>query len=99
MESRTRDCFMSCIPASDSNFYKKVVKIQDGSTNVEYQNKKYILSKQTLQSGKIVKIFADEAGGKDFISFNMYKLKTGWELKPCEMPVDKVVNFMEELET
>jgi peptide-methionine (S)-S-oxide reductase len=82
----------------DQNFYTKVERIQSGSTNIKFQNKRYILSKELLPNGKVIKVYAEELGGKDFISFNMYKLKNGWELKPCEMPVGKVVNFIKEME-
>lgn len=82
----------------NQEFFTIVEQIPLGSNEVKFQNVKYILSKELLQDGKIIKIFADELGGNDFISFNMYKIKSGWSLKPCEMPAEKVVNFIDGFE-
>jgi peptide-methionine (S)-S-oxide reductase len=77
----------------NQDFYSKIALIESGSTKVMFQKKRYILSKEILQSGKVIKVYAEELGGNNFISFNMYKLKNGWELKPCKMLVEKSCKF------
>jgi hypothetical protein len=83
---------------TDTDFYEKVNSIKNTTTETMFHNKKYILSKETLQNGKIVKVYASQAGGQDFISFNMYKLKEGWRLKACEMPDIKVIQFIQNID-
>jgi peptide-methionine (S)-S-oxide reductase len=41
-----------------------------------------------------VKVYAEEFGGLDFISFNFYLTQSGHQLKPCEMPIEKVTQFI-----
>ncbi|MEM6576854.1 MAG: hypothetical protein AAF678_00045 [Pseudomonadota bacterium] len=38
-------------------------------------------------------LVAEELGGSDYISFNLYRLSSGPRLKPCEMPSTKVIDF------
>lgn len=78
----------------ESDFFQKVEMLKNGTLEVIFEHKKYLLSKQTSQDSKRITVYADEVGGTDFISFNMYKLKSGWTLKPCEMPVEKVTKFI-----
>jgi hypothetical protein len=40
-------------------------------------------------------LFAEELGGGNFVSFNLYVLSGGrWLLKPCEMSSSKVLEFV-----
>ncbi|WP_343044361.1 hypothetical protein [Roseobacter ponti] len=41
-----------------------------------------------------MKLFAEEAGGNDYISLNFYRLKSGARLYPCEMSRGKVLSFV-----
>ena len=64
-----------------------------------YKNKRYLLSKQTQLKGKLIKLYAEELGNIDFISLNYYTNIDGGLLKPCEMPKEKVVDFILDLQT
>ena len=45
--------------------------------------------------GKRMKLFAEELGGNDHVSFNLYFTAGGKPvLKPCEMPQEKVIDFV-----
>ena len=48
--------------------------------------------------GPVQKLLAEELGGNDYISLNLYRLRSGPRLKPCEMPERKVVDFVTALE-
>jgi len=37
---------------------------------------------------------AQELGGPDYVSLNLYTLKDGPRLYPCEMPAEKVISFL-----
>jgi hypothetical protein len=56
--------------------------------------RRYIASKTTHSGGRAVKLVAEELGGGDYISLNLYHLDAGARLFPCEMPLAKVVDFV-----
>lgn len=73
---------------------RHIQQIPLGYSEVVYQNKKYSLTRRNFNDGKSTKVFAQELGGKDFISFNWYWTAKGEQLKPCEMPTQKVLDFL-----
>lgn len=72
-------------------------RLPAGYSVVSYRNKKYGLTKAVFNRGRSVKIYAEELGGPDFISLNFYLTGRGEQLRPCEMPAEKVVAFLEGL--
>lgn len=54
----------------------------------------YAVTRQDLAGGKAQKLVAYERGGRDYISLNLYRLAFGAQLKPCEMPKEKVIRFV-----
>jgi hypothetical protein len=69
--------------------------LPEGSCDVIYRGRRYLLRKATCLKGRLIKCYAEELGGNDFISLNYYPtLKIGG-LKPCEMAPEKVVDFVE----
>ena len=54
---------------------------------------------QRSDDGKRISLFAQELGGRDVISFNLYYLSSGEAaLKPCEMSDKKVAAFVVKLD-
>lgn len=43
---------------------------------------------------RVRKLYGECLRGGDHVSFNLYALADGWHLKPCEMPAQKVVDFV-----
>jgi len=78
-------------------FHKKLLSLPNGSYDVVYKIKRYLLSKQTQLQGKLIKLYAKELGGNDFISLNYYPEIQDGLLKPCEMPKEKVIEFIIEI--
>ena len=74
-------------------------KINEGYSTGTYEGKRYGITKTTFNNGSSVKVYAEELGGNDFISFNYYLTKGEAQLKPCEMPAQKVIRFLENLKT
>lgn len=63
-----------------------------------YQGKCYRLTKTVMATGRSQKLEAEELGGNDYISFNLYRLASGESLlKPCEMPAEKVIDFVQNV--
>jgi len=77
----------------NSQFHTKITSLRDGAYDVIYHDKRYALTKSTHLNGKLIKLYAHELGDTNFISLNYYpNLKDG--LKPCEMPQEKVIDFV-----
>lgn len=66
-----------------------------GYSRVSYQGKVYGVTRTDFNDGQSLKIFAEELGGNDFISLNYYNTGRGESLKPCEMPMQKVTDFLD----
>ena len=75
-------------------FHTKLTALKNGSYDVFYQDKRYLLSKETHLNGKLIKLYAKELGGNNFISLNFYGEIGEGLLKPCEMPQEKVIDFV-----
>jgi hypothetical protein len=66
-----------------------------GYFTARYDNRRYGVSRSVHADGRSMKLFAEELGGNDRISLNIYRPPSGDPaLKPCEMPVDKVTAFV-----
>ncbi len=66
-----------------------------GGYGATYRGRRYRVVKSQMANGRSQKLEAEELGGSDYISFNLYRLEGGAALlKPCEMPGEKVVAFV-----
>jgi len=74
-----------------------IQNIPEGYSEGIYRDSKYSVTKETFNKGKSFKILAEELKGTNFISLNFYCLKQENLLKPCEMPFEKVIHFLENL--
>ena len=63
-----------------------------------YKGKKYGITKEVFNDGKSYKIFGKELQGTDFVSLNYYITSKKQLLKPCEMPAQKVVHFLSNVQ-
>ena len=56
---------------------------------------RYGVTVRKSRDGKRTSLFARALAGGDLVSFNLYRLRSGEDsLRPCEMPVEKVVAFV-----
>lgn len=78
-------------------FLKKLQKIPAGYSKVIFNHKVYGLTRSNFNKGKSIKVYARELGGNNFISFNYYTIKGKGVVKPCEMSLQKVTYFMENI--
>jgi len=61
-----------------------------------YEGQRWGVTKTVSEKGQCAKLFGEELGGNDHVSFNLYYLSDGTpKLKPCEMPEAKVIAFLE----
>lgn len=76
----------------------QISDIPDGYSVWSFRKKKYGITKTVFNDGKSVKVYAEELGGKDIVSFNFYMTSSKARLKPCEMPEQKVMDFLSGIE-
>jgi peptide-methionine (S)-S-oxide reductase len=79
---------------NDTEFYTNLLALPNGANDVRYLGKRYLLRKETLLEGKLLKVYAQELGGKDIVSGNYYPTIKNGTLKPCEMSDKKVIDFV-----
>lgn len=65
-----------------------------GTLMGSYEARRYVATKSVFNGGKSMKLVAEELGGRDYISLNLYVLGSGARLYPCEMSAEKVIRFV-----
>ncbi len=76
---------------------KRIMLLPKGYSEVIFQDKKYGITRTDFNKGKSIKIYAEELAGNDFISLNYYITSDKELLKPCEMPDEKVLQFLNNM--
>lgn len=74
-----------------------IKRIPVGYSEGIYLDAKYRITKSIFNGNKSFKIYAKELKGKNFISLNYYITTTRQLLKPCEMPKQKVIDFIKNV--
>ena len=69
-----------------------------GWSVVGYAGRRYGVTKSASVGGRSLKIYAEELGGSDVISANLYLTGDDEQFRPCEMPAAKVTDFLAGLE-
>jgi len=78
-------------------FLQRFFTLKAGYQTVEYQGHSYGMTVSISSDGKRRKLYAEQLGGNDHISFNLYLLdQQAPLLKPCEMPAEKVMDFVQQ---
>ena len=77
---------------------KILERIPEGYSIGRYLGKRYGISKTVFNQGKSVKLYAEALGDTDFVSLNYYSTQKAGLLKPCEMPKEKVLHFLKNVE-
>ena len=75
-----------------------IQKMPEGYSEGIYNKSKYSITKKTFNDGKSYKVFGKELKGTNFISLNYYITSKTEFLKPCEMPKEKVIHFLKNIQ-
>jgi hypothetical protein len=59
-----------------------------------YRGRRYGVTKTLRAGGRSVSVYAEELGGPDVVSANLYLAEAGEAFRPCEMPAEKVLAFL-----
>jgi hypothetical protein len=68
--------------------------LPEGWSEVTYAGRRYGLTKITRAGGRSSSVYAEQLGGADVVSPNVYRTISGHVLKPCEMPAATVLDFL-----
>lgn len=83
----------------DPEFLDRFDRMPLGGYGANYEGRRYRVTKTQMAHGRSQKLEAEELGGTDYVSFNLYRLAGGDVLlKPCEMTEDKVIAFVQGVE-
>ena len=79
----------------DPAFLDAFDKLPIGGYGGSFEGRRYRVTKAQMSNGRSQKLEAEELGGNDYISLNLYRLANGEALlKPCEMSAEKVTAFV-----
>ena len=81
--------------SADPAFLAAFDALPVGGYGGSYGGRRYRISKSSFADARSQKLEAEELGGEDYVSLNLYRLASGMAiLKPCEMPEAKVRDFV-----
>ncbi len=73
-----------------------IERIPEGWSLATYEDRRYGLTRTSRVDGRSISVFAEELGGPDLISANVYRTCEEDHLRTCEMPEAKVLAFLRE---
>jgi hypothetical protein len=73
-----------------------VGSVPDGWSVATYDGRRYGVTRTARAGGRAVSVYAEELGGTDIVSANVYVTGGGEQLRPCEMPAEKVLAFLRD---
>jgi len=72
-------------------------RVPEGWSQVEYDGRSWGVTRTVHAGGSSESILAEELGGDGLVSANLYRVDGTDVLKPCEMPEQRVLAFLERL--
>lgn len=71
-------------------------RVPEGWSEASYDGRRWGVTRTVRLGGRQQSIYAEELGGTDVVSANLYLPADGEEaFRPCEMPAEKVRSFLE----
>lgn len=78
-----------------SAFRDAIAALPTGHSTGSFNGKRWGVTVTRSGDGRRLWLYAEELGGRDIVSFNLYRLSDKRVvLKPCEMSMKKVVDFV-----
>ena len=78
-----------------SAFLERFLALPEGHGRGRYAGRRYATAVARSADGRRHRLFAEELGGADRVSLNLFLTEGGRVLlRPCEMPESKVVDFV-----
>ena len=70
-------------------------RFPEGWSETTYDGRRYGVTKTLRAGGRAVSLYAEALDGSDVVSTNAYLTASAEELRPCEMPARKVLDFLQ----
>lgn len=80
-----------------SSLAELFARLPVGHSVVEQGGRRWSAVRSVQVGGRSQKVFASELGGPDIVSANLYLVGDAEELRPCEMPAARVLDFLGQL--
>ena len=77
-------------------FLRRVLELPEGYGRGTFDGGRWSLVVRRSPDGRRVTLWGEELGGPDRVSANVYRLRSGCRLKPCEMPEARVRRFVRD---
>lgn len=76
-----------------------LARLPEGWSEVLYRGRRWGVTRTRHVGGRVEKVYAEELGGADVVSANLYVVDGGHgegdeQLRPCEMPAATVLDFL-----
>ena len=84
--------------AGSSHYEALFARVPIGWSEVIYDGRRYGVTRSIAADGRAWAVYAEELGGQYVVSSNLYLTAEGPQLRPCEMPAAKVIDFLTGLE-
>lgn len=75
-------------------FFNALDQIPAGYSRGEFSGASWGVTVDRSGDGKRIKLYGEALGASDHVSFNLYVAGGTPRLKPCEMPAQKVIDFV-----
>lgn len=76
-------------------FWQAMEKLREGYGQGTFEGRPWGVTVRRSDDGKRIWLYGEALGATDIVSFNLYVLDgPGLVLKPCEMSLSKVVDFV-----
>jgi hypothetical protein len=69
-------------------------RVPEGWSTASYDGRRWGVTRSVGSDGRSQWLLAEELGGSDLVSANLYRVGDGDVLRPCEMPEQKVLAFL-----
>lgn len=76
-----------------------LARLPEGASEALLEGRRWATTKVTAAGGRAVRLYAEELGGTTYVSANAYVVGGQWQLKPCEMPEERVLTFLRGFST
>lgn len=70
-------------------------RFPEGWSETTYDGRRYGVTRTLRAGGRAVSLYAEALDGSDVVSTNAYLTASAEELRPCEMPAAKVLDFLQ----
>ncbi|HEY1135254.1 MAG TPA: peptide methionine sulfoxide reductase [Nocardioides sp.] len=71
-----------------------VGRLPRGSSEVRYAGGRWAVTVTERAGGRSLAVWAEQLGGRAYVSANVYLVGGGEAFRPCEMPAERVLDFL-----